>query len=491
MKKQSESGQLLRGARRDSGSALLTAMLFAFVIGALSVTYLKMANSEYRASMRSSQYASSLNLAESGVEMAIAALNAGSVSGSEGKGEVQDFLQDAGFKGDVQYVIFDANTRTPEIYAEGRIHSTAMNDIKKQVRVELTRGFPPFEKGFSSRNGISFSGNNVILDSYNSKYGPYNADLPSTYIDKEGNIQTVPADYGVDDKNKNDDIYVASALLDESGGVSVSVGNADIYGYVSVAPGSRVSVNSQGMVTTYEGDDAGNHQESRVQGDFYADFPAIDAPTGSYTAASINGTTTITGSDDADNPTYYSVSQISIAGNADLTISGHVVFVMSGDIAVTGKASIILDDTANAAESVEEDKGSSLTIYTANDVNISGGGVTNDGGTPSDLFVYGTADMQNDGDAGQSIDISGNGVLSATVYAPNADVSLNGGGNSGDVFGGVVALTATVTGNSAFHFDEALRDIVEEDAFFEVTSWLEMTGETADSTPIDIASYFE
>ena len=77
MKNMNISGALLRGTRRDSGSALLTAVLFAFVVGALSLTYLRMASFEYRSAMRSSLYASSLNLAESGVEMAIAELNAG------------------------------------------------------------------------------------------------------------------------------------------------------------------------------------------------------------------------------------------------------------------------------------------------------------------------------------------------------------------------------------------------------------------------------
>ncbi len=476
------SGALLRGARRDSGSALLTAILFAFVIGALSVTYLRMASFEHRSAMRSSLYASSLNLAESGVEMAIAQLNAGSVSGSRSTGESLGFLSDAGFTGDVQYVILSASSRSPDIYAEGQIHSANMDVVKKQVKVGLSSGFQPFEKGFSARDGISFSGNGVILDSYNSNYGPYDEDLPSTYIDSNGDIQEVPSTYGVRGKNKNDDIYVASALLVDSGGVSVSVGNADIYGYVSVGPGSRVSVNAQGMVTTYEDSEdglAGEHQESRVQGDFYADFPVTEAPSASYSnyrfARGRVDNHVIVGSDDPDNPTYYNVPGFSMTGQDNLTITGNVVIVMEGDIHVGTGITLA--------------EGASAEIYTDYDVTVRGNGIVNEG-SPSDFEIFGTAEMDGE-DAGQSMDISGNGNLSASVYAPNGDVSLNGGGNNGNVYGGVVALTAVVTGGSAFHFDEALREIVEGDGSYQVSSWLEMTGETPESSPIDMASYFD
>jgi hypothetical protein len=94
-------------------------------------------------------------------------------------------------------------------------------------------------------------------------------------------------------------------------------------------------------------------------------------------------------------------------------------------------------------------------------------------------------------DAGQDIKIAGNGQLAASVYAPNADVTLNGGGTDGDVLGGVVALTAKLTGGSVFHFDEALRGIIDDDGTYTVSSWLEMTGATAASTPINMSGYFD
>ena len=93
-------------------------------------------------------------------------------------------------------------------------------------------------------------------------------------------------------------------------------------------------------------------------------------------------------------------------------------------------------------------------------------------------------------EAGQDIKVAGNGQLSANVYAPNAAVILNGGGKNGVVFGGIVAFSATITGGQSFHFDEALREIIDGDDTYSVESWMEMTGETADNTPVDLTGQF-
>lgn len=55
-------------------------------------------------------------------------------------------------------------------------------------------------------------------------------------------------------------------------------------------------------------------------------------------------------------------------------------------------------------------------------------GVSNADGTPSNFYVYGTGINPADTTSGQSIKIAGNGQLAAAVYAPAADVVLNGGG---------------------------------------------------------------
>lgn len=463
--------RLLReaGGNREEGSALLTAILFSFVVAAASASYLQLATSEYRSAVRASLYSSSLNLAETGVEMGIDALNSGQVNSDVWKKQVADYLNDGAFTGDVSLVVLDASSSSPVLYAEGVVKGHTAGDVRKQVRVELSSGFRPFEKGFSSRNGISFSGNNVMLDSYNSLYGAYDAPLGLG----------APAGWGVAGRNKNDDIFVASDRIDAIGETAIDQGNADIYGYVTVGPNSNVSIGPNGVVTSYSD---GDHDSTRVLSDFYADFPEEPHPTGTYdtTFSTISSTTTVVGSLNPDAPIYYSVDSISLSGDRTLTVAGHVVFVMSGDISVSGNGSI------NIATA------SSLQVYTAADIDISGNGVTNADGVPSDFYIYGTATTSKNSSgelvASQTIKVAGNGQLHSTVYAPAADVTLNGGGSSGAVFGGVVAFSSSITGNSSFHFDEALREEVRGGGVFSITSWMEMTGATAESTPINFST---
>ena len=154
----------------------------------------------------------------------------------------------------------------------------------------------------------------------------------------------------------------------------------------------------------------------------------------------------------------------------------------------------LVTDTLSAADALIAAgvTGSSAKIYTADDVSISGQGVTNGTGVASNFMIYGTAadsfDRSGDEVAAQSISVSGNGVLSAAVYAPNADVTVKGGGNSGQIYGGVVGFTATMNGNGAFHFDEALKDIQFGGGNYTILSWLEMNGETDNSKRKDLAS---
>src|SRR5690606_13992543 len=70
----------------------------------------------------------------------------------------------------------------------------------------------------------------------------------------------------------------------------------------------------------------------------------------------------------------------------------------------------------------------------------------------------------------QLLHIAGNGDLRAVVYAPNAEVKINGNGN---VMGSVVGNTITLTGNAAFHYDESLSDF-GDNAGFSISKWREL-----------------
>jgi hypothetical protein len=74
-----------------------------------------------------------------------------------------------------------------------------------------------------------------------------------------------------------------------------------------------------------------------------------------------------------------------------------------------------------------------------------------------------------------SISYSGNTSFIGTIYAPEADLSMSGGGSTTVNFvGSAVARSASISGHYAFHYDESLGGaIFGGGASYFVASWKE------------------
>jgi len=114
--------------------------------------------------------------------------------------------------------------------------------------------------------------------------------------------------------------------------------------------------------------------------------------------------------------------------------------------------------------------GSSLTLYIESDLLIAGQGLANANVQPGTCKIWGTDQSTR----GQNFQIAGRGALQSAIYAPNADIAVNG---NGDMMGSIIARNITFTGNAAFHFDEALAE-TGSDAPFGVGKWRELTDPT-------------
>lgn len=462
------------GRSRQSGSAMITAVILCFIMGSLSLTYLNLAHSEHKASLRSTTYASCLNLAEAGVELAIDQVNqqidsTGSITFPLDNIPVQPLLEDGGLKG---YVNYQAYWNSPDftsfvIHATGNIQTenNTIEPVSKHVVVELQREKQLYGSGFASYFTTILVGDDPLLDSFNSKYGKYNEEM-----NEAGKSQK----FGINGFiNKSDNIVVASAFAVDEGEdlISISIGNADIYGYVATTENARVYINQNGKVSSYSDF---IHDESRVAGNFNGVFPIVTTPTdpADYAYNSLNAVgMVVKGSSDPDNPTIYDIGNISLSPRRAgvITIQGHVVLRVDENISITGKGGLVLDPNTET----------SLKVYTSGDINIAGNGVVNDSGVPANLSFFGTSDLGADGKPTQDIKVAGNGALYATIHAPNADVEIKGGGSGDeDVMGGVVAYSIVLAGNTSFHFDEALLDISNKNMYYSVDKWYEVQNQS-------------
>ncbi len=269
----------------------------------------------------------------------------------------------------------------------------------------------------------------------------------------------------VDSYNSTDPTKSTNGLYDvakrqENGNIAtdgdlIQAGNAHVYGDVATNSGTVTGVaNVTGVQRT----------------DFYQDPIPIGEPDWlsiNPTPSVVNGNATLTASaTQGSASSRYRLSGISISGSQTLTIAGdpngsptYIEIYVTGDISVAGTSQIILGDGVQAK------------IYFQGNVDIAGKGMLNPANQPADLLLYG---VQSTGDVTPHVNLGGNGQITAAVYAPDYDVTVNGGGNSGHVFGSIVGKTVTMTGVTNLHYDEVLAGsgLINN---YEIVSWVEDT----------------
>jgi hypothetical protein len=317
-----------------------------------------------------------------------------------------------------------------ERFTNGVLTSHAVSAPQVCRRAEaIVRPVSSFAQAAMSVGTMDLTNQNIVIDSYDSRD-------PS---------KSTNGLYDVAKRQENGDIATDGNLIE--------AGNAHIYGDVATNSGTVSGVaNITGTERT----------------DFYQEPIPVGAP--SWTA--INGTTsTVTNSatlnasaSKGSSISRYQLSTISLGGGQTLTLAGnpdgsqtYIEIYVTGDISVTGSSQIVLQE------------GVSATIYFAGNVDVSGNGILNTKNQPSDLQLYGIQQPLN---SSNHVSLGGNGQIVASVYAPNHDVSINGGGTNGHVFGSVVGKTVTMTGVTNLHYDETLGStgIINN---YKIVSWFE------------------
>jgi hypothetical protein len=119
--------------------------------------------------------------------------------------------------------------------------------------------------------------------------------------------------------------------------------------------------------------------------------------------------------------------------------NSHITLVLQGNVSAATLR--VAGMGANAGQ---------LTIYMDGaNFNINSSS-TVDGGLAASLSYYGTTNNT-------SISLGGNANFTGTIYAPQAHISMGGGGSGNYNFvGAIVAKSVSMSGHFNFHYDEAL-----------------------------------
>jgi len=446
--------------RVDQGSALAATLITCAILTTLVCSYFCLIETQNGSVARSQSWNQALTVAEGGVEEALALLNSGVQSPnfaifpwtSSGGGVFKNDTNRPACKfGTSYYEVFITNGFSgtdPVIisrgYVPGPIGSpTLVRTVRVPTKHRLTF---PVKGPMIVEQTYNANGNNVNTDSFDSTVGPYN-----------------PATAGT-----NGDIVSLTTNAN-----SLVIGNGNIQGTVHTPPGGvqgvTATVGSSGSVgdaawitAKNTGFESGHFKDDFTMSDFPdATLPNINAwlpPMGGTAPDGLNYNNLLPGGN-------YQVADLS--GSVYVGATNTVLYV-TGSISIgSGGGSIKKGD---APPEIHIGPGASLTIYMAGaTTTISGNGVVNDTAQAGAFAYYGLP-------SNTSISLKGNGAFFGTIYAPEADFTLNGSGTSksiDDFTGASITTTTTMTGNFRFHYDENLIHLTTLGGY-DPAAWIEL-----------------
>ena len=475
----------MRSLQSKRGSVLIVAAIFAALLAIALTSYLKLALGATKLANRSFYMNAAQNLADTGFERALWVLNneltypsptnwttGGFTARSGYANEYQGtfpssgtyYTLSGGAKGQVKVWVggFNASAQRWHAVAEATITLGDGTTLRKMAETYLQQRSWG-EHGMIARNGMSFNGNTRV-DAWDSR-----SDTPSTADDV---VYSTAVGVAVPEAT------IASPAL-------VSLQNADIFGYAAIGTNdmSGISVGATGRL-------AGNFaagtgiDATRVTHDFTASPPDVTAPSNGSTPGNIlapitNSTSLPQGS---DTPTgtiyYYYVSSMVLNATKTLEIGtasvpAKVVMVFTGNVSLGGSAKIVIHPE------------SSLTVYAAGDFDIGGtGGILNGTTTtpnnPINFKLLGTR-AETDIAGGMSMqvfNVQGIGYLSAVIFAPNANLTVNG---TGDTYGTLVGNRVDMVGSGNFHQDLSIQRI-RTSGMWKMLKWRELATQSDRAT---------
>jgi len=324
---------------------------------------------------------------------------------------------------------------TPVIYSTGYTAAPyGSSPISRAVRVVTSSNAPLFAVAMVAKEQVDFKGFGTTSDSFDSGDANYNT-----------NGRYDPA-------KATDQGDVASAF-----GL-VNVGNAKIKGKAQTGPAGGSDVGSNGSVGSAAWVNDGNTgiQPGWSVSDFNIDFPDVVEPFNSAFAP-------VSGNVAGTNYTYvlesnnYLMTSLTLKSKDIMYVNGNAVLYVTGDVLMQGNGT--------TTSQIIIGPGSSMAMYVGG-ASASFTQVNNQGNAKT-FSYYGLP-------SNTTVSYGGNAAFIGTIYCPNADFTIGGGGN--DVFdfeGSVIARTIKMNGHYNFHYDANLARSGPSFGYI-ATSWKEL-----------------
>jgi hypothetical protein len=433
--------------KKNSGSVLLVAVILCAVLGTMLASFLYLTGFQIKSVDRSRTWNSSMTVAEAGMEEGLSMINlyahtgaslGGWASASTANGWTAlggaYFLQRN--LGSNYYQVYITNASSgPTLKSIGYAYVPKTKTYVKRAILVQNEGGSLFLGGVLAKNGINIDGN-ASFNSFNSQdpnYSTYGQYDPAKHKDG-GNIGTIMRD--------------VVAIKDS--------GSTLIYGQLATGPNSTISMGGNASVGSSTWVDSGKKgiQPNWSRNDLNMDIPdAPPLPSATYVNLPSAGNLTLNA---GGGTAYY---------RATTTYQMHsqnYLLITNGTVYIDAQSGISL----NAQAQIIIAPGSQLFLYLGTEnTQLDGQGVVNNSGYATNCIVYGKNNCQQ-------IEINGGSAFIGYLYAPYADITLNG---NSDFIGAIVGDTFQINGNMGFHYDESLAGPQAASSIYRVVSWKEVS----------------
>ncbi len=419
---------------------MLAALCFSTVMAIALASYLTLCYRTLELSTRSLQGTQSIELAETGMEEALWALNKNdwtswTIVGTTATRTISGFTFDNNVTGRVELTVtsYNGTAGTRTVTVRG-VTTDSDNQTMTRTLTSTSAQAPLFVNALAGTSSTVTFASGGTVDSYDSTLGTYASQTPG---------------------------FSAVIASDAAATTAATVGlvNAQVKGYVASQFSSGPSYSSSARLLGPTTPGTTKIDTSRISTSPYQPVFTIKTITGTGTTLGTpsGGSTTTLGSPSDTSPRIYYSTGLNLTSTTKIVIDGPVRLVVSGSFYV---------GLNGGTPSIEVTTNGTLEVFAAGDIAIYGNGMNNLTRDPSRMVIYGTNTLTVP-------DMSTTVPYYGAIYTPNGNFTVAG---NAVIYGSIVAKKLSFTGSApVIHYDVNLRNKVFTgvDTPYAISDWRE------------------
>ena len=394
----------LQKQKREQGSVLVVTLIVGVVLLIGMASYLQLVSVQTVSVARSQLWNDALTVAEAGIEEGLAQMN-----NSPNKLFKNQWGKSGNDFGPVtrdlaigSFGVMIVTNPSPTVYSTGYVTVPVSGAVVAR-RVKVTVAPQALiNLSLGTVYNIDFNGNGIAADSW---------DSTDPTLSTNGRFDPSKT-------STNGSVGSQQGL--------VNLGNHTIAGNLYLGPTASY-VSNTGQIS------------GQIYGDYNVQIPDVELPVpdnGNWLVAPSSGSGSSQVHDFTSSGFYWVNDSAKIIVEAGVTVTLDVRTSSFNPAAV-----VIHGGVANSGSVNIYQESGSMTIAgnTAVDASL----------VPQNLYYFGLPGVT-------SITFGGNSSFIGVIYAPEADLTLNGGGNNNGVVGSAITKSVTMNGHYNFHYDESL-----------------------------------